>query len=599
MAAYQQTNDPSRAYRIAIDSESVTFSGELGQIAAAASRRAGSGTAAYIKLRIRAAGLFPATAQADREYAAEIKGGAATIELGALPDGQYYLTYGVSGGEAEQPYGTMVQAAVVEGGRLALSMPTAYAANKASAGGYAPPAAGELLAYKEYSGAIAAKAAEITADARDRYHAAKLINTWVANNIYYDIDEVRDKAPHSQSPAVVFRDRTAICYGFANMTQALLNAAGIQARSTVGTTANGEHSWTEAYIDGRWVFMDSTWESSNRYYGSSGMYRRGAEAAEDALRYFDMTIEYLSEAYVYGSPPVYSEPAPASTAALTGLPALWPSGAAPAPNSSVAAALLPAGAQAPTEAGQADGAQAEQSPGTQPLEPHGSGPEPGAGGGLGDGTAGAGDSGAGAGLTRAAASAAVSATPTASAVLVNGKPAPRGAYNIGGSNYFRLRDLALALSGTQKRFEVEWDAASNAIRILRGKSYTPVGGEMAGAATAAGAGAATGAAGATATGTGAATGAAGATGAGLASSAGGAGAKAAGNAATATVPVPAIPTPQSIFIDGKAASLAAYSIGGANYFKLRDVGTALDFGVEWRSSDGAVLINTATGYTPG
>ena len=37
------------------------------------------------------------------------------------------------------------------------------------------------------------------------------------------------------------------------------------------------------------------------------------------------------------------------------------------------------------------------------------------------------------------------------------------AYNIEGSNYFKLRDLAYVLNGTDKQFEVGWDAAANAI----------------------------------------------------------------------------------------------------------------------------------------
>ncbi len=43
-----------------------------------------------------------------------------------------------------------------------------------------------------------------------------------------------------------------------------------------------------------------------------------------------------------------------------------------------------------------------------------------------------------------------SAIPTKSRVLVNGKEVAFGAYNIDGYNYFKLRDLAMALSGTVK-----------------------------------------------------------------------------------------------------------------------------------------------------
>ena len=54
----------------------------------------------------------------------------------------------------------------------------------------------------------------------------------------------------------------------------------------------------------------------------------------------------------------------------------------------------------------------------------------------------------------------VTAKPTASKVLVNGKEVAFDAYNISDNNYFKLRDIALQISGTEKQFEVQWDEAA-------------------------------------------------------------------------------------------------------------------------------------------
>ena len=43
----------------------------------------------------------------------------------------------------------------------------------------------------------------------------------------------------------------------------------------------------------------------------------------------------------------------------------------------------------------------------------------------------------------------------------------------------------------------------------------------------------------------------------------------------------ATPSTQPIYVDGQRVSLEAYSIGGANYVKLRDIGQAVDFEVYW------------------
>jgi|GEM_PF-3591666 len=141
----------------------------------------------------------------------------------------------------------------------------------------------------------------------------------------------------------------------------------------------------------------------------------------------------------------------------------------------------------------------------------------------------------------------LTANPTASTVLVNGKNVAFDAYNINGNNYFKLRDLAYILSGTEKQFDVGWDGANNAISLTSGQSYTVVGGEMQGK---------------------------------------GAGAK-----------TPA-PTTSKIIKDGAEVSFTAYNIEGNNYFKLRDIGAAFNFGVTWDGAKNTIVIDTSIGYTP-
>jgi len=59
------------------------------------------------------------------------------------------------------------------------------------------------------------------------------------------------------------------------------------------------------------------------------------------------------------------------------------------------------------------------------------------------------------------------ATPTTSRVLLNGVELNLTAYNIGGSNFFRLRDLMRALD-----IGVTWDAAASTIGIDSSIPYT-------------------------------------------------------------------------------------------------------------------------------
>ncbi len=140
----------------------------------------------------------------------------------------------------------------------------------------------------------------------------------------------------------------------------------------------------------------------------------------------------------------------------------------------------------------------------------------------------------------------VSALSTASKVLVNGDQIAFDAYNINGNNYFKLRDLAFVLVDVEQSFDIEWDAENNAINIIRGTAYTPVGGELSAAS---------------------------------------------GMTKTGTL------TNSKVFIDNEPVSFTAYNIDGNNYFKLRDVCEALYIGVTWDAETSTIGIDTSIPYT--
>jgi hypothetical protein len=138
------------------------------------------------------------------------------------------------------------------------------------------------------------------------------------------------------------------------------------------------------------------------------------------------------------------------------------------------------------------------------------------------------------------------ATPTTSTVLVNNQPTSFEAYTIDGNNYFKLRDLAQVVNGTEKNFEVTWDGTNNAINLISNTPYTPAGGEL---------------------------------------------------AKGDNTPKNATQSTSVIYKDGEAINLKAYTIGGNNFFKLRDIAEAFDLGVTWDNATKTVGIDTSIGYT--
>ena len=162
---------------------------------------------------------------------------------------------------------------------------TAYAAavasNQASIDGLGDP--------KSYltarSDAITAKAKEITAGLSRDYDKASAINQWVAKNITYDYAYFRgDSTTTATTADEVLSSGRAVCGGFANLTRALLQAAGIPAVCVHGWASNGRHAWNSAYVDGRWILLDPTWSRP----GNGDIY--------DA-RYFNASVYFLSQTH--------------------------------------------------------------------------------------------------------------------------------------------------------------------------------------------------------------------------------------------------------------------------------------------------------------
>lgn len=136
----------------------------------------------------------------------------------------------------------------------------------------------------------------------------------------------------------------------------------------------------------------------------------------------------------------------------------------------------------------------------------------------------------------------ITATPAKDKVMIDGQEVSFDAYNIQGSNYFKLRDLAYGLNGSAKQFSVAYDQEKNAITMTSGQAYTSVGGEMAQSD----------------------------------------GQSKSAEKATA-----------KLYFNQKELKLTAYSINGNNYFKLRDIMEAAGVTVGYDAGSKTITLDTA------
>ncbi|MCI9671794.1 MAG: hypothetical protein HFF49_09655 [Lawsonibacter sp.] len=140
----------------------------------------------------------------------------------------------------------------------------------------------------------------------------------------------------------------------------------------------------------------------------------------------------------------------------------------------------------------------------------------------------------------------VQAMPTNDSLICDGVLQTPTVYKINGSNYFKIRDLAAILNGSAKQFSVGYDADKKSVTADTGAGYLKQPTDLTGTP--------------------------------------------AGGNKTATA------SSDAIYINGVLCQAEVYKIDGMNYFKLRDLGQALDFGVGWDGATGTVTLDTTRGY---
>ncbi len=70
-----------------------------------------------------------------------------------------------------------------------------------------------------------------------------------------------------------------------------------------------------------------------------------------------------------------------------------------------------------------------------------------------------------------------------------------------------------------------------------------------------------------------------------------------GGTASVASGISAVLSSQPIYVDGVSAPMTAYNIDGNNYVKLRDIGDAVDFSVEYDASTNSIKIDSTKPYT--
>ncbi len=139
-------------------------------------------------------------------------------------------------------------------------------------------------------------------------------------------------------------------------------------------------------------------------------------------------------------------------------------------------------------------------------------------------------------------------TPPARGLRADGKRVDCEAQSIGGEAYYKLRDIAMVLRNSGSRFSLAWDAESHTVLIRTGEAYQPLGDELASS-----------------------------------------GVDRSGEA---------VPSTHAVLIDGAAAELRGYNIGGSNYYRLEELGAALGFRTDYDRESGTDILISRVWFEP-
>ncbi|MCM1181303.1 MAG: transglutaminase-like domain-containing protein [Clostridium sp.] len=157
---------------------------------------------------------------------------------------------------------------------------------------------------------VAEFARDLVEDCADDMEKLQVIHDWIAGNIGYDFYGYY-KGTYTIDPYLVFEKRATVCEGYALLTASMCHAVGIPCKVVSGyangkyqsnggwteeiiteVTSGAGHAWNEAYVEGRWVILDTTWDSKVRNTVESEEFLHKNEYVQT---YFDPSMEEFSK----------------------------------------------------------------------------------------------------------------------------------------------------------------------------------------------------------------------------------------------------------------------------------------------------------------
>lgn len=105
---------------------------------------------------------------------------------------------------------------------------------------------------------------------KDEYELARMLFTWMTVHVRYDANGYNTGRFADCTPSAVWKNRVAVCSGFAALYQSLCQAGGLECKVVSGYAKGFDyrndkrlkevnHDWNVVRTNGRWILVDVTW----------------------------------------------------------------------------------------------------------------------------------------------------------------------------------------------------------------------------------------------------------------------------------------------------------------------------------------------------
>ena len=143
---------------------------------------------------------------------------------------------------------------------------------------------------------------EVCAGLDGELDKARALSQWMSQNIFYDHDAKDNGVTDDMfTLEYLLEYHRSVCYGWTNLYTALCQAQGIECYNVNGSVVTGSrcflqtepsdersHSWNMLIIDGEKIWVDTVWNSTNRFSGEE--YQFG----DTKTQYFGITNGILA-----------------------------------------------------------------------------------------------------------------------------------------------------------------------------------------------------------------------------------------------------------------------------------------------------------------